>query len=287
MTVGHAADRRHAAGSAAAVRSRPAATARPPPAAGYGPPPRLRAARLRPARLRPAGLPAGRTAAGRPTRWRSWRWSWRSSSPRPGWSSASSPASRSAQTGEDGDGLALAGIIVGGIVTAIFVLIIVFWIVAFAVAASYALRPRRTTRRLPGDPGSRRVAFSGRAHSSGGVKDDVRVHAGRPALAGDDQGHLAAGLVDHLVAEHRRALLAAGLRRRPVVGVEDQLGVVVVLLGRRVDLVGRVDLAGVQHPLAVEARASPSAWRPPRTPARRAPAGTGRRSPARRGRGRP
>src|SRR3712207_6975801 len=40
-----------------------------------------------------------------------------------------------------------------------------------------------------------------------------------------DQCHLAAGLVDHLVAEHRRALLAAGLRGRPVVGVEDELGV--------------------------------------------------------------
>jgi len=36
------------------------------------------------------------------------------------------------QTGEDGDGLALAGIIVGGIVTALFVLVIVFWIIAFA-----------------------------------------------------------------------------------------------------------------------------------------------------------
>ena len=36
------------------------------------------------------------------------------------------------QTGEDGDGLALAGIIVGGIVTAIFVFLIVLWIIAFA-----------------------------------------------------------------------------------------------------------------------------------------------------------
>ena len=40
------------------------------------------------------------------------------------------------QTGEDGEGLALAGIIVGGIVTAIFVLFIVFWIVAFAAFSS-------------------------------------------------------------------------------------------------------------------------------------------------------
>ena len=39
------------------------------------------------------------------------------------------------RTGEDGDGLALAGIIAGGIFTAFFVLFIVFWIVA-AVALS-------------------------------------------------------------------------------------------------------------------------------------------------------
>jgi len=40
------------------------------------------------------------------------------------------------QTGEDGDGLALAGIIVGGIVTAIFVFFIVLWIIAFATFSS-------------------------------------------------------------------------------------------------------------------------------------------------------
>ena len=45
------------------------------------------------------------------------------------------------QTGEDGDGLALAGIIVGGIVTAIFVLLIVFWIVAFAAFTSNGFGP--------------------------------------------------------------------------------------------------------------------------------------------------
>jgi Domain of unknown function (DUF4190) len=39
------------------------------------------------------------------------------------------------ETGEDGDGLALAGIIVGGIVTAIFVFFIVLWILAFAAFA--------------------------------------------------------------------------------------------------------------------------------------------------------
>src|SRR5258708_6524513 len=76
---------------------------------------------------------------------------------------------------------------------------------------------------------------------------------GGPALARDDQGHLAGGLVDHLVAEHGRALLAAGLGGAVVVRVEDQLGVVVVLLGRREQLVGDGDLVRVQHPLAVEA----------------------------------
>jgi hypothetical protein len=40
------------------------------------------------------------------------------------------------RTGEDGDGLALAGIIAGGIFTAIFVLLIAFWIVAFAAITS-------------------------------------------------------------------------------------------------------------------------------------------------------
>ncbi|TFV68220.1 UNVERIFIED_ORG: DUF4190 domain-containing protein [Bacillus sp. AZ43] len=40
------------------------------------------------------------------------------------------------QTGEDGDGLALAGIIVGGIVTALFVFFIVFWIIAFFALSS-------------------------------------------------------------------------------------------------------------------------------------------------------
>jgi hypothetical protein len=42
------------------------------------------------------------------------------------------------QTGEQGDGLALAGIIIGGIFTALFVLMILFMVVAFAGAASYA-----------------------------------------------------------------------------------------------------------------------------------------------------
>jgi hypothetical protein len=45
------------------------------------------------------------------------------------------------RTGEEGDGLALAGIIVGGIFTAIFVLMIVFMIVAFSTVASMPTGP--------------------------------------------------------------------------------------------------------------------------------------------------
>ncbi len=41
------------------------------------------------------------------------------------------------RTGEEGDGLALAGIIVGGIATALFVLMLVFMIVAFTAASTY------------------------------------------------------------------------------------------------------------------------------------------------------
>ena len=45
------------------------------------------------------------------------------------------------QTGEDGDGLALAGIVVGGIVTAIFAFFIVLWIIAFATLSSTGFGP--------------------------------------------------------------------------------------------------------------------------------------------------
>jgi hypothetical protein len=41
------------------------------------------------------------------------------------------------QTGEQGDGLALAGIIVGGIATALFVLMIVFMVIAVSTATSF------------------------------------------------------------------------------------------------------------------------------------------------------
>lgn len=42
-----------------------------------------------------------------------------------------------AKTGEDGDGLALAGMIIGGLITAFFVVMIVFMIIAFAGLSSY------------------------------------------------------------------------------------------------------------------------------------------------------
>ncbi len=45
------------------------------------------------------------------------------------------------RTGEDGAGLALAGIIIGGIATALFVLLIVFWIIAFATLANGSFGP--------------------------------------------------------------------------------------------------------------------------------------------------
>ena len=41
------------------------------------------------------------------------------------------------RTGEDGDGLALAGIIVGGISTALFVFVLFGLIAAFSTATSY------------------------------------------------------------------------------------------------------------------------------------------------------
>src|SRR6266540_1895570 len=57
------------------------------------------------------------------------------------------------------------------------------------------------------------------------------LHAEQPAAFGGDEGELAAGLVDHLVSEHHRAESAAACRRVVGVGLEDQLGLVVVLLG--------------------------------------------------------
>src|SRR4029079_15871496 len=60
-----------------------------------------------------------------------------------------------------------------------------------------------------------------------------------------------ARFVDHRVAEPRRAPGAASLRGMPFVGLEDQLGVVVVGLTRAEYLVARGDLVRMQYPLAV------------------------------------
>ena len=45
------------------------------------------------------------------------------------------------QTGEEGDGLALAGIIVGGLITAFFVVMIIFMVIAFAGLSGYGYGP--------------------------------------------------------------------------------------------------------------------------------------------------
>jgi hypothetical protein len=42
------------------------------------------------------------------------------------------------QTGEEGEGLALAGVIIGSVFTALFVLFIIIWIIAFASIAGTA-----------------------------------------------------------------------------------------------------------------------------------------------------
>ncbi|MDK3258085.1 DUF4190 domain-containing protein [Blastococcus capsensis] len=45
------------------------------------------------------------------------------------------------RTGEEGSGLALAGIIVGGLVTGFFALVVVLWVVAFATLTSGGFGP--------------------------------------------------------------------------------------------------------------------------------------------------
>jgi hypothetical protein len=45
------------------------------------------------------------------------------------------------RTGEEGDGLALAGVIVGGIFTGIYVLVIVFWIIALTALSHSSFGP--------------------------------------------------------------------------------------------------------------------------------------------------
>src|SRR5579862_2296597 len=73
-----------------------------------------------------------------------------------------------------------------------------------------------------------------------------------PLPSGDElDRHLAARLIDHLVAEHHRAH-ALALGRLPV-GVKDGARPVELLLGRAVDLVEDRHLVWVQRPLAVVA----------------------------------
>src|SRR5215467_16261382 len=73
------------------------------------------------------------------------------------------------------------------------------------------------------------------------------LHARRPALSRDHKSHLPGGLVDHLVAEHDRSAGAARFGEPPLVSVQDQLRMIVILLRRREDLVGRGDLVWMQH----------------------------------------
>ena len=91
-------------------------------------------------------------------------------------------------------------------------------------------------------------------HACGGSNLEVRCMPAARPLAAITRAILAGRLVDHLVSQHRRTLRPPGFGRAPVVGVQDQLGVVIVLLGGGEDLVRRGDLVRVQHPLAVEAQ---------------------------------
>src|SRR5215470_16837386 len=77
------------------------------------------------------------------------------------------------------------------------------------------------------------------------------AQARRPALGGHAQRQLPRGFVDHLVAEHRRAAVLG--RRVVAVGVQDELGALVVVLPGREGPVDDVDLARVQDPFAVVA----------------------------------
>ncbi len=96
----------------------------------------------------------------------------------------------------------------------------------------------------------------------------ARTGADRPARSPRDEleRHLAAGLVDHLSAEHRGTLaLALG---RLLVGVEDRPGPVELLLGRREHLVQDRDLVRVDRPFAVVAeRVRPAAVLAEQSPA--------------------
>ena len=101
---------------------------------------------------------------------------------------------------------------------------------------------------------ARRLVGNARLTGADGRRSASALRAGQPGpLAPGHElgGHLARGLVDHLVAEHDRAgaVVLGGL----AVGVEDVPGPVELLLGGRVDLVEHRDLVGGEGPLAVVA----------------------------------
>lgn len=87
-------------------------------------------------------------------------------------------------------------------------------------------------------------------------------HSRGTALGGDHEGHLAARFVDHLVTEHRGTARSTRCGGVPLVGVEDHLCLVVIVLPRTEHLVGGIDLAGVQHPLSVESECRRALRRP-------------------------
>src|SRR5262245_26560027 len=82
------------------------------------------------------------------------------------------------------------------------------------------------------------------------------LHAGAFPPVEELLGHLAAGLVDHLVAKHHRALAftRVALGRRLLVRGEEVDGVVKLLLSGREHLVDDLHLVRVQRPLAVVAQ---------------------------------
>jgi hypothetical protein len=83
------------------------------------------------------------------------------------------------------------------------------------------------------------------------VRPTRTAEAGALAASDELDGHLAGGLVDHLVAEHHRALAVAlsGL----LVGLEDVPCPIELLLRRREQLVQDGHLVRVEGPLAVVA----------------------------------
>src|SRR5580693_9047781 len=91
----------------------------------------------------------------------------------------------------------------------------------------------------------RRLLGGGRVEVAGAGQ------AGGAAAGGGDQGELAGRLVDHVAVQHGGAAALGGVVG---VGLKQQLGPVVVVLGRGELGVDDVDLGRVQDPLAVVAQ---------------------------------